>query len=161
MGIPGLVPIGRRYTATLTKSATKSIVCEGCKKDFTYEATREAQGFGDSWLWLDNEGAEKRALTSAERNCEKVLAKAVDITPCPHCHWYQRNMVVIGKRKRLLYTWAVGFAVSWCVLFGEFFGAQGNSMASGGKATAVFWAFIAIGTIWFFAYNPNRGKNRR
>ena len=156
------VPIGKRYTATVTKSRVKTVVCETCKSEFSYEAVRKSQGFGDSWLWLDNKGAEARSLRSADKNCDKLLAKAVDFVPCSNCGWYQKNMVAAGKRKRFWYTTFIGFPAAWLTQFWEFFGAQAGppSAVSGNSFFYVFFGFAALGAVWAYLYNPNKKNNR-
>lgn len=153
-----LVPIGKRYTSTATKSATKTVTCENCHKNFEYDTTRTAQGFGDSLLWLDNKGAEERASRFANKNCEKMLRKAIEITPCPHCGWYQRNMVMLGKRKRLLYTALLGLPASIIASIWQSSRAATAPSDSWQELLPFisFCTFVFLGIVWFFRYNPNR-----
>ena len=46
-----------------------------------------------SVLFLDNSGAEERAVEDAAKKLEAMLAKEVDPVPCPKCHLYQTSMV--------------------------------------------------------------------
>jgi len=45
------VPIGNRYSATVSGRAWTPVDCEFCGTAFEYELTREAEGTGASLLW--------------------------------------------------------------------------------------------------------------
>lgn len=93
------IPIGRRYTVQATGSVTKSVCCERCHCQYHYTAQRIGVGHGMSVLWLDNNGASKRAHSKATADLERKLVRVTEAVPCPTCYWYQRNMLGILKQK--------------------------------------------------------------
>jgi hypothetical protein len=94
------VPIGKKYTATVTGSMMKAVVCEQCRLEYVYRLTRQAQGEGTSLLGLNDGGAERRAMDAANIVLKKILDRAQDPVPCPGCGWYQEAMIAIVRRTR-------------------------------------------------------------
>jgi hypothetical protein len=94
------IPIGKKYTATVTGSVMKGVVCEQCKLEYVYTLTRQAQGEGTSLLGLNDGGAERRASDAANTVLKKILDRAQDPVPCPGCGWYQESMIAIVRRAR-------------------------------------------------------------
>lgn len=86
------IPVGTRYTATVSASVWKTVSCASCPCDFAYKMSRKAQGMGSSPLWLDNEGAKNRASAEANQRLEKLLATQFDVVWCPRCGSYQPSM---------------------------------------------------------------------
>lgn len=86
------IPVGTRYTATVSASVWKTVSCASCPCDFAYKLSRQAQGMGASPLWLDNQGAKNRASAEARARLEKLLATASDVVWCPRCGSYQPSM---------------------------------------------------------------------
>jgi hypothetical protein len=149
----------KTYTATVTGSTNKHVVCETCDRGFDYVVTEQGKGHSDSWFCLDNQGAERRASNRAVQDCERRLTRAMYILPCPNCGWYQRVMVKRGKGKRLLYTALLGLPASFIALCWQFFGApQPLSWLAQSLPTIVFFGFPIMGIVWFFVYDPNRRK---
>jgi hypothetical protein len=92
------IPVGNRYTATVSGSTLKYVTCSCCGCQFVYQLKREASGEATSFLWLDNSGATNRARKSASKSLNNRLQNEVNARSCPDCGMYQENMV--GKLKR-------------------------------------------------------------
>ncbi|MBX3412366.1 MAG: hypothetical protein KF708_06570, partial [Pirellulales bacterium] len=128
--------------------------------------SREATGQGTSFLFLDNQGAEDRAIQAAEQELAKRLQEDVDPVPCPDCGLYQREMFSVICSG--LYWWMIVLAVvgfvgsficllllSW--LFWNTRGAAATTAAVGGVFGG---ALIGLGSLKWrklrcAAYDPN------
>lgn len=55
------IPYGREYSATVTASALKLVVCEQCRRDYGYSMERTAGGAATSFLFLNGGGARRSA----------------------------------------------------------------------------------------------------
>lgn len=86
------IPYARSYTATVRGAILKFVACEQCHAQFIYHMEREASGSGTSLLFLDNEGASRRASVGAESALQTMLQSECDPVPCPDCGWYQEHM---------------------------------------------------------------------
>lgn len=93
------VPVGQTYTATVSGRGLKLVCCEHCACEYVYGLERNVSGHASSLLWLDNEGAKKRAEDSASTSVKRTLRAAVDPVACPKCGWFQGNMVPLLKRR--------------------------------------------------------------
>ena len=94
-----LIPVGRRYTATVSGSAQKRVTCFSCQASYEYRLTGRAVGGATSALWLDNEGTKERAVAKARKNLDALLQRSHAPVPCPVCGNYQPNMVKILRAK--------------------------------------------------------------
>jgi hypothetical protein len=104
-----MIPYAKTYSATMRGRVLKSVHCEQCRAEFVYSLEREAVGVGTSILFLDNEGASKRAASDAEKSLQKTLDQECDPVPCPSCGWYQAPMVkLLRKQHRSWLVWAGG-----------------------------------------------------
>jgi len=62
---------------------------------------REAMGDATSLFYLDNQGAQERALNKAQDDLRRQLEKDCDAVPCPACGWYQEHMrPAVGRQYR-------------------------------------------------------------
>lgn len=86
------IPYAKSYTATAEGSIWKVLECEHCRTLFAYQMQRRSQGDGFSPLFLDNQGAQVRALDTAKENLMKQLEADFDTIPCPECGKYQTFM---------------------------------------------------------------------
>jgi hypothetical protein len=80
--------------------------------DYVYQIERSALGQGSSVLFLDNEGAARRAQERAEQQMAYKLKTEIDAVPCPKCGWYQKPMVDLVRRQyrrwmKVLGVWLV------------------------------------------------------
>jgi len=87
------IPVGNKYTATVTGSAMKHVICSHCGCEFVCQLKRQAAGEATSWLWLNNNGASYNARASATDALNNKLQNEIDAVPCPNCGMYQENMV--------------------------------------------------------------------
>lgn len=113
------VPIGRGYTAVVKGEIVKSETCERCGTKFVYLMKRSAKGQGTSPMWLNNAGAENRALRRADELLQLKLEKEIDLVPCPACGTYQKKMVARQRRRYMLMLagFLVVYVIGMLVLF--------------------------------------------
>src|SRR5216110_1925556 len=98
------IPIGQKYTCTVSGRVVKNVTCVHCNCQYVYVMKREVSGEGTSLLWADNSGAKQRAAESANEMLAKKLEKDCDYVGCPDCGNYQPNMI---RKKRIRRFWAV------------------------------------------------------
>ena len=72
---------------------TKTHCCENCGVQYAYRMQREAECPIVSFLGLSTEKARKKAEEEATKILENTFRLGADPVPCPHCGWYQREMV--------------------------------------------------------------------
>lgn len=87
------ISVGTKYTATMTGSAMKHVICSHCGCKFVYQIKRQATGEATSWLWLNNMGASYNAQASATDTLNNKLQNEIDAVSCPDCGMYQKDMV--------------------------------------------------------------------
>lgn len=88
-----VIPTGRRYTATVKGTTTKTVKCEKCEKTYAYQYDAQASGTSSSPLFLKNEQAKKEAEEKARANLEQFIRDTAMPYPCPSCGYYQSNMI--------------------------------------------------------------------
>jgi len=108
------VPVGNKYTATMTGSAWKPVTCSYCGCQYVYQIKRQATGKATSWLWLNNNGATNKARESATGILNDKLRNEIDAISCPDCGMYQENMV--NKFKNDAWSDVVRVAISFGVI---------------------------------------------
>lgn len=148
------IPIGRSYTATVQGSVLKSNRCEKCGAEYVYEIERSATGSGSSLLFLDNDGAEERAATSARDKLYDKLESAVDAVACPSCGWYQRDMARHLKRQSVVIALVLGLPL---VAIASWLGYGASDQWVSGLifiGIALAGEFSWIG--WCLIQNPNK-----
>jgi hypothetical protein len=113
------IPYALDYTAKLSGSVPKLVRCEQCSLEYVYLMKRSASGEGTSMLFLDNEGAQARAQSAAERALTTKLDHELDPIPCLACGWYQADMVAEIRKGRLwwMVLVAVGLGILGVILF--------------------------------------------
>src|SRR5262245_5626145 len=91
------------YTAVLNGRVVKRVPCENCQAEYVYILEREGTGIGTSLYWLNEEGAENNAVSSADTLLQEYLANDFDPIPCPSCGHYQKYMFpkLIETRSRM------------------------------------------------------------
>lgn len=87
-----IVVFWKQYTATLNGRVLKLVPCENCDTEYVYVLEREAIGVGVSMYTLNNEGAERNAMSSADEALQSYLENDFDAVPCPVCGHYQLAM---------------------------------------------------------------------
>jgi DNA-directed RNA polymerase subunit RPC12/RpoP len=98
-----IILIYKDFSEVRSGSATKEVLCEKCGNRFFYEMTKTVTGVGSSPYFLIDGTAKRVAARRAESQLQYALAHDIRIVPCPHCGWYQSEMVrrVLNAR----YTW--------------------------------------------------------
>lgn len=104
------IPVGNKYTSTLSGSALKHVTCSYCGCQFVYQMKREASGEASSFLWLNNNGASYKATKIANENLSSKLQEEIDARSCPDCGMYQENMVQKLKRNAWNDVFSVAFS---------------------------------------------------
>ena len=160
------IPTGRKYTAKVTGSVTKSVRCEKCHRQYNYAARRVGIGSGNSVLFLDNEGARRRADRDATKDLERTLAKAIEPVPCPNCRWYQRDMVRLVKRRQAIAILLSGLGVAVITTITLFVIAI--MLAWLALVSLGIQIFLGLGIlsilssgIWFLFCDPNKRSNSK
>jgi hypothetical protein len=93
------ITFGKKYTATATAFAARSVHCEHCGERYLYDVPRDGEGKGTSLFFLDNEGACARANARAQRQAQRRVQKDIELVPCPTCGSFQKNMVALIRRR--------------------------------------------------------------
>ena len=162
-----MIYFGKRYTATISGSVWKRVLCQQCTREFVYLLTRNGTGSGSSPYYLDNEGAQQRAQRAAVTNLQKKLKVGMDAVPCPDCGVYQDSMVARMRRQQWGWLHVVGWILAGVTLFlawvvwitegglrpGPFWRMLASSPVIGGVALAV--SAIALSWIGRSFYDPN------
>lgn len=145
------IPIGRKYTSSVTGSTLQPCVCEQCGKEYYYVVQRTAQSEKTSYLWLNNDGASASAQNEAQEGIEKILENAVDPVACPECGWYQAKMVRILKARKLLVL-LLWIPIAFVIFFASLFGSSIVIYVSIGLGVIIsFW-----GILFMVVTRPNR-----
>jgi hypothetical protein len=112
------VPVGNKYTTTLTGSAIKHVTCSYCGCQFVYQMKREASGEATSLLWLNNNGASYKSTKIANDKLNSILQEEIDARSCPDCGMYQENMVhkLKGKAWRKAGKVALSYGIIGSIL---------------------------------------------
>ncbi len=92
------IPYAWHFTATKQGAVLKLVRCENCACEYGYYMGRQTQGSGTSLLFLDNRGANKRAVRQAKKRLKRALETDCDPVPCPECGWYQTPMIPVLRR---------------------------------------------------------------
>jgi hypothetical protein len=87
-----IVVFWTNYTATVNGRVLKLVPCEDCGTVYVYVLEREGTGAGTSVYLLNDEGAQRNAVSSAGEALRDYLANDFDPVPCPACGHYQRFM---------------------------------------------------------------------
>lgn len=162
------IPVGNKYTSTLSGSALKHVTCSYCGCQFVYQMTREASGEASSFLWLNNNGASYKATKIANENLNSKLQGEIDAISCPDCGMYQEEMVkkLKGEAWRNTFSVAFSFGVIGAILAVIIF-AITSSASSGIQsllliAVAGFWVW-SVSKMAIRAYNlePNANAHKR
>src|ERR1700754_4599988 len=111
------VYVGRTYTSTLTGRRLMEVRCEKCSANYYYEMLRVATGSGSSPYMLNNAGAANRAASGARKNLDALLARGTDPVPCPHCGWFQAEMVRDARQRRHRWMGWLTLGVPGLILF--------------------------------------------
>jgi hypothetical protein len=88
------IPVATRWVVTVQGTSWKVITCSHCRQRYAFLLELETTGTDvGPPLWLDGEGATKRARARAEENLSKMARNLVYPLPCPNCGCYQPDMV--------------------------------------------------------------------
>ena len=90
---------GRRHSAKITLREVLRFNCKSC--GYTADAAVEAtgRGQGNSPFFLDESGAEDRAVSSAEEDARNNLVDTLRLATCPKCHKRDAGAVRWAKVK--------------------------------------------------------------
>ena len=94
-----LLPWKGSQLDAISHTVRRKVICFSCECSYEYDLTRESQGEGTSALFLDNAGAEERAINRAEGKAAFALAMADEPVPCPICGVYQPEMVEVFSER--------------------------------------------------------------
>ncbi|HEX3150407.1 MAG TPA: hypothetical protein VHR66_20180 [Gemmataceae bacterium] len=152
--------VSNQHTVTLSQTAVRLVSCEGCDADYVYQLSREGEGMSNSFYFLDESGAAKRAERKARKQLSRKMETARNGIPCPRCGHYQDHM--IGKARYDKATPIAAIAVLAFVVAIVFFllgsntrmGLFGNFL--GVVFLLVFAAGCAYGLYLINFYNPNK-----
>lgn len=156
------VPVGAKYTATVTGSDWKPVHCEHCACDFDYLVSDRAVGTGVSPLWLDNRGASERAYYYADSDLKRRLRGLKGIASCPECGLFQASMVTGLRREAtrdsatLLSWFGLGLAFAGFLVFAMLRSAPTGLRWAASIVVVVFGGrhiLKSLGRDWRF--NPN------
>jgi hypothetical protein len=92
MLIPIPIPIGINHVATVQGAVWKFVSCSHCQQSYAYLLELEATGEDHDPIFVDWEGASKRARLKAEQNLVQKGRNVVLPVPCPNCGYYQDDM---------------------------------------------------------------------
>ena len=171
-----LVPSGHGRRVLVRGTRAKTLTCEVCDREFTYQLARDAVGADKSlFSWTDADSVRK-AHADAEKNLDRVLANDHDAAPCRHCGWVQAAMIDNVRRRsyRGMYGMAKGFFLmsgAAAILFAGYAVvlAGRGELAAAGTGPFVVWlgiitALAAPGVVlWGLrtalnqSYSPNQG----
>lgn len=162
------IPLGMKYTSTVSGSIAKHVQCEQCSEEYVYIAERQASGEGSSALFLDNQGGKQRAADRAVKSLQKSLEKAVEPVPCIGCGWLQSDMVAEAKRRHhrwMLYVGCTLLAVG--VLLGVLVGSVYGPGYQRDKPFSETWGYagaiiggvlVVVRMVLVSKYDPNTNE---
>ena len=96
------IPLGMHFAASRRGRAVKFVTCEKCGVGYVYAVDRTVRAASFSILFLDNDGARRRANEKARTGLERALGNAVDPLACPDCGWYQVSMIEMAVSSQLV-----------------------------------------------------------
>lgn len=107
--------VGRTVNETRNKEDLCLFQCASCGEESTAFVVGVGMGKGNSVLFLDNEGADRRATESAEKDAEQNIRETVSLARCPKCglrnraavttFWAKFVAMVVGSS---LFIWGLG-----------------------------------------------------
>lgn len=87
------IPVATNWVATAQRTVWKVVTCSHCSQRYAFPLELETTGNDVTPLFLDSEGAARRAQAKAEDNLSKMARNVVFPLPCPTCGCYQPDMV--------------------------------------------------------------------
>ena len=87
------VYVGRRFIENVAGQRTEAVTCQKCGTAYRYELARWGKGSASAPYLIDQQGAERRAATSARRDLVSRLSQEAEMVPCPQCHWVNADLV--------------------------------------------------------------------
>jgi hypothetical protein len=143
---------GRHHKATVQANTGRSVRCENCGANFSYQYSATGVGRDGSAYFMDNEGAATRAATQAKKRLKQELTYGTSMVPCPQCGWFQKKMV---REMRLSRPLSISCGV-WLALLGLIFLVVASISFS---ATSILLGFGLLFTGSLIAilraFNPN------
>jgi len=92
--IPIIIPTGSVYTARVSGSKVRRIVCDQCGASYRFEVSAEGiEGTGENPFWLMKDAAQREAVNDAYRTLERYLDGLVCTEHCPECGAFQKDML--------------------------------------------------------------------
>src|SRR4051812_3153772 len=108
------IPYAMTYSASAKGSVIKDVRCEHCGCDFVYKMDRRGSDTAKSFLFLNNNGAKKRAQRRALADLDEQLTQGSDPIPCPKCLRYQVDM--IKSMRENFHSWAFWLGIILLVI---------------------------------------------
>src|SRR4051812_31928236 len=78
--------VGRRHSAKVTLREVLDFTCAKCTHKTQALVTASGTGQGNSPFFLDDSGAQERAMSSADEDAREKLAETLRLATCPKCH---------------------------------------------------------------------------
>jgi hypothetical protein len=85
--------------ARLIGFTSVAVRCESCGRKYYYRLERIGRGEGNT---------KQQASRTAERHLLKSLDNGIDAVPCPHCGWFQKEMIPLLREPRLRWMMWLG-----------------------------------------------------
>ncbi|MBI4914501.1 MAG: hypothetical protein HY825_01515 [Acidobacteria bacterium] len=111
-----IIPTGMVHDAAITAEGIRELQCEKCHRPFFLRLARTGKGRSTASFLENQEKAASQAADLAQARLEWKLASGVDPVPCPHCDFYQPQMVKEARAR--LFPWSIGIAAVAICHFG-------------------------------------------
>lgn len=79
------VPVGRTYTSTAIAWVPRTLQCDACGAQFSFDLNVRASGESTAWFFLFGQEARHAAESRAADRLPKALARARAVVACPVC----------------------------------------------------------------------------
>jgi len=160
------IPIGASYTSTASGSIVKPVQCVRCGGEYVYIMERKVTGGGFSFLYVDNDGAARRAAAAARQNLQTRLKDDCDLVACPDCGHYQPQMIrkIRGRRFLVIFiVWILACLGVWIAYLTSSGPSQIEEIVEGHTLGVIVTAvlLLAIGSTPVFLFDPNRTASNR
>jgi hypothetical protein len=105
------------YAASAKGSTAVAVRCEKCAQKYYYKLTCTAIARGGALYGIGQEKAKRFARRMAKKKLSQMLETEIRAVPCPHCGWYQEEMIPVLRESHLrsLRTCGISFLVVGCI----------------------------------------------
>jgi hypothetical protein len=154
----------QEYSASASGCAVRRVACEHCNQTYIYQLRLTAKGSAASLRFMNKTATRERAAARAQKKLHKRLAVEVAPNSCPNCGHYQRDMIVLLRKRVLrrialsLFFLAVGLIILW--IAEEQVASPAFTHATQ-FITALVICSLLGGFLWTFLHDFNRASHRR